>query len=115
MSLNFVDSSTITCLTPLADGVVTGKKVAVHLLTNGRCRDCLVWDVDGPCRIEKPIWSETTVTTAVLPWRAASNAYVPPARKRAAYHTDASASCEEKQVDATDEKTTGGKTTCPRP
>ena len=70
------------------------KKVAVHPLTNGRCRDCLVWDVDEAWRSEQPVWSETAVTIAFLP-------------RRAAYDTDASASCEEEnKVDAADGKTT---------
>ena len=58
------------------------KKVAVHLLTNGTCRACLISNVDEAWRIEQPVWSETTVTTAVLRWRAVD--------------MDASASCEEK-------------------
>ena len=41
-------------------------------------------------RIEWPVWSETTVTTAVLLWRAASD-------------THASASSEENKLDATDD------------
>ena len=72
----------LPCLTPLAGGVVTGqeggstspdKRQVPSLSRLGRGR---TW------RIEKAVLSETTVTTAVLPWRAASNACVqPPARK----------------------------------
>ena len=57
--------------------------MASHPQTNGKCRDCLVWDVDETWRIEQPIWSETTVTAAVLPWRGAPNACVQPPAKNA--------------------------------
>ena len=38
-------------LTPLAGGVVIGQEGGCTPLTNVRCRDCLVWDVDEACRI----------------------------------------------------------------
>ena len=43
------------------------KKVAVHPLTNGRCRDCLVWDVDEACRIRWSVWQKTVWTKLALP------------------------------------------------
>ena len=67
----------LPCHTPVVVSSLA-KKMVVHPLTNGRCRECLVWDVDETWRIEQPVWSEITVATAVLPWRAASNAYVHP-------------------------------------
>ena len=49
-------------------------------------------------RNQQPIWSDTAVTTAVLPWRAASDAHASASREeRAASDTDASASRDAKQ------------------
>ena len=64
MLLMFVDSSsTITCkgsglpcLTRCQAVSSLAQKVAVHLLTIGRCGDCLVWDVDEACRIRQSVW-----------------------------------------------------------
>ena len=107
----------LPCLTPLAGGVVTGQESGCTSLTNGRCRDCLVWNVDEAFRIERPFWSETTVTTAVLPWRAASNAYVQPPARNARLTTQMRQPPvrKENKLDATDDKAPSGKTTCPRP
>ena len=52
------------------------------------------------------------MTTAVLPRRAASTAYVQPQARNARIRQPPA---RQNKVDATDELTTGGKTTCPRP
>ena len=47
----------LPCLTPLAGGVIIGQEGGCTSPDkNGRCRDCLVWDVDKACRIELPVW-----------------------------------------------------------
>ena len=49
----------LPCLTPLVGGVVTGQEGGCTPQTNGRCRDCLVWDVDEASRIEQSVWLGT--------------------------------------------------------
>ena len=54
----------LPCLTPLAGGVVIGQEGGCTSPDkNGRCRDCLVWDVDKACRIELPVLVEYSVNT----------------------------------------------------
>ena len=53
--LRFVDSSSTTIATSVSS---VAKKVAAHL-TIGRCRDCLVCDVEEACRTEWRVWSGT--------------------------------------------------------
>ena len=78
----------LPCLTLLAGGVVIGQESGCTPLTDGRCRDCLVWDVDEACRTTAVF----ALTRGFERMCAASN------EKRAAYDTDASPSCEEKQT-----------------
>ena len=86
-------------------------------LTNGRCRDCLVWDVDEACRIQWPRWPDTTVNFCSFCPGARLWTHVCSLQRgtRGFQHRCVSTPEKQNKVDATDELTTGGKTTCPRP
>ena len=88
-------------------------EVAVHPLTKGLCRDCLVWDVDETWRIEQPVQGTPHGKYCFLPWRGASNACVqPPARNARLTTQMRQPPARKNSVDTTDGITTGDKRTC---
>ena len=101
-----VDNSNLLRVdTPIDRRCRLGQEGGCTLLTNGRSRDCLVWDVDE---------ANWPVTTVVFPGARLRTHTCSLQRGTCGFrHRCASPSCEEKTLDSTNGITHGGKTTCP--